>query len=112
MSNGYIDPNIPFKELIVRQRKLYKTFVPVKCYLLNREVTFTFAGFEHLHTDGRKHRRGEKSARARLMLLDHAPAVITQARFLKKDVKLPTESFSGKHEVYYELYSKVGPKQI
>lgn len=112
MRNGYIDPNLSLKELAKQQRKLYKTFVPVKCYLLNKEVSFTFAGFEHLHMDGRKRRRGEKNARARLLLLEYAPAVITQARFMKKDVKLEHESYSGKKELYYELYSKVGAKQI
>lgn len=112
MNKNYIDPSLSLKELVARQYKLYKTFVPVKCYLLNTEVAFTFAGFEHLHMDGRKRRRGEKSARARLMLLDFVPSVITQSRFLKKDVKLSSESFSGKHEVYYEIYSKVGPKQV
>lgn len=112
MVNGFIDPSTPLKELIRIQRKLYKTFVPVRCYILNKEVVFTFAGFEHLHMDGRKRRRGDKNARSRLLLLDHAPAVIAQARFMKKDIKLETESFSGKRELYYELYSKVGPKQI
>lgn len=108
----YIDPNITLKELIAKQRKLYKQFVPVKCYILNEMVTFTFAGFEHLHTDGRKRRRGEKSARARLMLLEHAPAVVSQARFVKKDFRAAKETFSGKDEMYYELYSKVGIKQV
>lgn len=108
----YIDPNIDLKELIKKQRKLYKTFVPVSCYILNEPVTFTFAGFEHLHMDGRKKRRGEKSARARLMLLEYAPAVISQARFVKKDFKPAKETFSGKDEIYYELYSKVGVKQV
>ena len=112
MVNKFIDPSTPLKELIKMQRKLYKTFVPLRCYILNKEVVFTFAGFEHLHSDGRKRRRGEKDARSRLLLLDHAPAVITQARMMKKDTKLETESYSGKREYYYELYSKVGPKQI
>lgn len=112
MTNSYIDPSITLKALIIRQRKLYKTFLPVKCYILNQDVSFTFAGFEHLHMDGRKRRRTEKDAKARLLLLEHAPSVITQARFMKKDAKQEHESFSGKREVYYELYSKVGPKQI
>lgn len=108
----YIDPKLSIKELVAIQRKLYKTFVPVHCYILNEEVVFTFAGFEHLHMDGRKKRRGQKSARARLMLLEYAPAVISQARFVKKDLKSKTETYSGKDEIYYELYSKVGIKQI
>lgn len=109
---GYIDPKLSFKELIIAQRKMYKNFVPVKCYLLNKEVVFTFVGFEHLHMDGRKKRRGEKNARARLFLLEYAPSVISQARFMKKEVKSPQETFSGKEEVYYELYSKVGINQV
>jgi hypothetical protein len=112
MAKKYIDPTLSLSELIKRQRKLYKTFVPVKCYMLNREVVFTFDGFQHLHQDGRNRRRGEKSARARLMLLDFAPAVITQARFMKKDLKEPNETYSEKKEIYYELLSRVGPKQV
>jgi hypothetical protein len=51
--------------------------------------------------DGRKRRRGEKDARARLMLMEYAPSVLTQARFMKKDEKEPNETFTGKREVYY-----------
>ena len=111
MGKGYINPNLSLKELIALQRKNYKKFVPIRCYILNKEVAFTFAGFEHLHME-RGHRRGEKSARARLLLMEHAPAVITQARFMKKDIKLAPDTHSGKDEVYYELYSNVGQKQV
>ncbi len=108
----YIDPNLSLKDLIKYQREVYKKFVPVQCYILRQEVRFTATGFEHLHMDGRKHRRGEKSARARLLLMEHAPNVISQARFMKKEVKETNETYSGKKEVYYELYSKVGVNQV
>lgn len=109
---NYIDPTLSLKDLISLQRKRYKQFVPVNCHMLNETVFFTFAGFEHLHMDGRKKRRGEKSARSRLMLMEHAPAVITQSRFMKKDLKEANETYSGKNEEFYELFSRVGIKQV
>lgn len=108
---AYIDPNIPFKELIKLQRKAYKKLIPVRCALLKKDIVFNFHGFEHLHVDGRKTRRTEKDARARLMLLEHAPSVISQARMMKEDIKKPEETFSGKKEIYHELYAKVGVSQ-
>lgn len=109
---AYIDPSLPFKDLIDSQRRIYKRFVSVDCYILHKKVKFTAQGFEHLHMDGRKKRRGEKDARSRLMLMEHAPSVITQARFMKKDAKSAKATYSRKPEVYYELYSKIGMKQI
>jgi hypothetical protein len=44
--------------------------------------------------------------------MEHAPNVISQARFMKKEVKETNETYSGKKEVYYELYSKVGVNQV
>jgi hypothetical protein len=109
---AYVDPNLSLKDLIQCQRKVYKKLLPVWCPMLRKDVKFNAQGFEHLHMDGRKHRRGEKNSRARLLLLEHAPAVISQARFMKEDIKPPEKSHSGKTEVYHELYAKVGVKQV
>jgi hypothetical protein len=108
----YLDNSMSIKQLVATQRKLYKTFVPVRCHILKEEVNFNFAGFEHLHSDGRKKLRVEKDARARLLLLEHAPTAITQSRFVKEDIKSSSETYSGKVEKYYELYAKVGIKQM
>lgn len=109
---AYIDPDISLKELIRTQKKMYKSFVPMHCYALRKEVTFNAKGFEHLHMDGRGHRRGEKDARARLLLLEHAPVVISQSKFSKTDIKTPQETYSGKQEIYHELYCKVGVNSV
>jgi len=105
---AYIEPDIDLKKLIWRQKKLYKTFIPVWCMVVNRTVKFNMQGFEHLHVDGRKHMRPEADAKKRLFLLKHAPKIITQSRMVKVDIKQGHQTFSGKREVYHELYMKVG----
>jgi hypothetical protein len=107
----YHATEITLKDLIRKQRKLYKTFVPVECRMLNREVIFNMQGFEHLHMNGRQHRRTDGDARMRLHLLEYAPTIITQSRFVKTDTKQPKETYSGKQEVYHELYFRVGAKR-
>ena len=107
----YIDPNMPLKDLVKLQRKAYKKFVTVRYPLLHIDVQFTFDGFEHLHMHGRNRRRGEKDARKRLFLMEHAPNVISQAKMMKRDVKKPEETHAGKRIIYHELYCKVGMNQ-
>lgn len=106
-----INNELSLKELISRQRKLYATLQPVKCPPLRKTVVFNMKGFEHLHMDGRKRRRNNKDARARLLLLEHVPKVIAEAKIMKTDYKTSKETYSRKEEVYHELYQKVGRNQ-
>lgn len=107
----YIDPQMPLKDLVKAQRKLYKKFVAVHCPLLHIDIQFTFDGFQHLHMHGRNRRRGERDARTRLLLMEHAPNVISQARMMKRDIKKPEETHTGKRIIYHELYCRVGMNQ-
>ena len=101
-----------FYDLRTKQKKLYKTFVPMNCYILRKEVAFNAIGFEHLYKDGRGHYRNILSATARLNLLEYVPTVISQSRMVKEDIKSPSETTSGKVEKYYVLYYKIGSSQM
>ena len=102
----YIDKNqVTLKDLVKLKRKEYKRFTPVNCYMLKETVYFTFDGFEHLHMDGKGHRRTTKSAYSRLLLMEYAPSIIMGSRFIKEDAP---KMKRNKIAVHYEVYGKVG----
>lgn len=55
--------------------------------------------------DGQGSRRNNNDAYKRLLLLEHAPGIILNARFVKED---KPKIKRGKVAVHYELYGKVG----
>lgn len=95
----------PLKQLVAVKRKEYKQFGPVYCPILKETVQFTFDGFEHLHVDGRKKRRPDGDARARLMLMSYAPGAIVGAKWLYTD---KPKIVNGKIAQHYELVTRVG----
>lgn len=97
--------NVKLSELVDLRRREYKKLPPTQCYMLRETVKFTFDGFEHLHTDGQGKRRPNAEAINRLLLMEHAPGVISGARFIKED---KPKVKHGKVAVHYELYGKVG----
>lgn len=107
----YIDKKkVSLKDLIKLRKKEYKKFSPVQCYMLKKEtVYFTFDGFEHLHMDGQGSRRDNEDAYSRLLLMEHAPHVITNSRMIKED---KPKIKKGKVAIHYELHGKVGRNNL
>lgn len=101
-----------FLVLIARQRRFYDRIGIVHCPIIKKKVRFNIHGFRHLHIDGKGKYRPKHVARARLELLQYVVGVVQNCKILKTDNYKPSESASGKPETYYNLYSKVGPRQL
>jgi hypothetical protein len=101
-----------FYELREKQKKLYKSFVPVRCYMLREDVHFNRDGFEHLYKKGTGKYRNKPDAANRLTLLDHVPTVIAQSKFIKEVIKYSDATKSKKVQKYWALYYKVGSTQL
>ncbi len=93
------------KNLIKRKKAQYNKFSPVYCKALKCNVIFNYHGFNHLHYDGRRHRRTTKDATSRLQLMEHAPCVIQNSNMVKVDCKIDEKT--GKPIEYNELYYKI-----
>lgn len=98
--------------LRAKQKKLYRTFVPVRAHMLRKDVSFNKAGFDHLYKDGRGHYRNKSDAKNRLELLEYAPLVLAQSKIIKEEIKPESDTWSKKKEVYYTFYHKVGAVQM
>jgi hypothetical protein len=98
--------------LIAKQRKVYDRIRIVNCPIIKNKVRFNIAGFRHLHTDGRGHYRPKNQAVERLELFRYAVGVVENCRILRTDIHEPHETESGKREVYYNLFARVGERQI
>lgn len=106
------NPDDELLRLIAKQRKIYDRIGIVHCPIIKKKVRFNIAGFRHLHIDGKGKYRTKKIATERLELMQYAIGVIEHCKILKTDHYKPPDTASGKPETYYNLYSKVGPRQV
>lgn len=106
------NPDDELLRLIAKQRKIYDRIGMVHCPILKKKVRFNIAGFRHLHVDGKGKYRTKSIATSRLELLQFAIGVVEHCKMLKTDEYNAPDTASGKKEVYYNLYAKVGPRRV
>lgn len=106
------NPNDELLALIAKQRKIYDRIGVVHCAIIKKKVRFNIAGFRHLHVDGMRKYRTKPVATSRLELLQYAVGVVEHCKILRTDIYPAAETSSGKPETYFNLYAKVGPRQI
>lgn len=102
----------PLLLLIAKQRKLYDRIGVANCPIIKQKVRFNIAGFRHLHIDGQGKYRTKKISTERLELLPYVVGLVENCKILKTDQYKAEETASGKSEIYYNLYGKVGPRQV
>jgi hypothetical protein len=108
------DPDDELLRLIAKQRKVYDRIGLVYCPIIKckKKVRFNIKGFRHLHIDGQEKYRTKDIATERLELLQYAVGVVEHCRILNTDSYKAPDTGSGKDETYYNLYARVGPRQI
>ena len=108
------NPDDELLRLIAKQRKIYDRIGLVGCPIIKsrKKVRFNIKGFRHLHIDGQDKYRTKNIATVRLELLQYAVGVVEHCKILKTDIYEASETSSGKSETYYNLYARVGPRQI
>ena len=114
MNRFFVDTNkmsvCDLKEL----RKLeYSRWKPLKCPLLDEDVSFNKYGFYHLTHDGRDRIRKESAQRMRLNLLPDVRKAIYRAREFgaEKRVIPADQNKFGKEIAYYELVYRFNNKK-
>ena len=107
-----LGPDDELLRLIAKQRKVYDRIGIVYCPIIRKPVRFNISGFRHLHVDGQGKYRTKSIATERVGLMQYAVGVVEHCKILKTDSYDASNTSSGKNECYYNLYAKVGPRQV
>ncbi len=100
-----------FQDCLKQRKAWYKTLSPLKCSILNEDVSFTSKGFNHLKYKGKKP-RSVKEYHQRLWLLPLIIEVIREADSIYDYVPPKYSKTYDKYQEIWELRGNVQDSEV